>query len=356
MTSSSLFIIRSLKCIQEKWAPVFRPNGRPNKDLERFRESVTFGNALAVVALIAGLTFSTPLAWSQTADMQALNHKLERLERDLQDVQRELYSNYSRRNTGSQIPAAPADSTATARLSVRLTELEESISHLTGQIEQLGFRVGQVERNLQVLARDANFRLGVAEQALGISNLSTAGQAPGVAPFDSSVPMVTSVPRPSDVTIGSQSYNTTVQTAGAPQTLGTLPVGQLPGTAGELYETAKSRLMAGDFAGAESAFSKFLEEYGDDQLAGEAQYWLGEAFYVRGAYRQAGQAFADGLAKYPSNPRGADTLLKLGMSLAALQETDAACTTFSELDRRFPGASQAIVQRVTVEKSKAGCG
>ncbi len=311
--------------------------------------------SFVVAALIAGLAIWTPPAWSQTVDMEAFNHKLERLERDLQDVQRELYSNYSRRNTTSQEQAAPVDSTATARLSLRLAELEESISHLTGQIEQLGFRVAQMERNLQVFANDANFRLGATEQALGISNMGTAGQAPGVAEFDSSVPMVTSVPRPSDVTIGSQSYNTTVQTAGAPQTLGTLSVGQLPGTASELYESAKSSLMAGDFAGAETAFSKFLEEYGDDQLAGEAQYWLGEAFYVRGAYRQAGQAFADGLAKYPDNPRGADTLLKLGMSLAALQETDAACTTFSELDIRFPGASQAIVQRVKVERSKAGC-
>jgi len=296
--------------------------------------------------------------------VQALNHKLERLERDLQDVQRELYSNYSRRNTGSQEQAAPLDTTATARLSLRLAELGESISHLTGQIEELGFRVAQMERNLQVLASDVNFRVGATEQALGISSLGNAeqnpmamsGEPPAAAQFDSSVPMVTSVPRPSEVTVGTQTFNTTVQTAGAPQSLGTLSVGQLPGTAGELYESAKSMLMAGDFAGAENAFSKFIEEYGDDQLAGEAQYWLGEAFYVRGAYREAGQAFADGLSKYPNSSRGPDTLLKLGMSLAVLQETGAACTTFDELDRRFPGASQAIVQRVKVEKAKAGCG
>ena len=88
---------------------------------------------VVVAALIAGLTTWAPPAWIQTADVQALNHKLERLERDLQDVQRELYSNYSRRNTGSQEQAAPLDTTATARLSLRLAELGESISHLTGQ-------------------------------------------------------------------------------------------------------------------------------------------------------------------------------------------------------------------------------
>ncbi len=31
------------------WAPVFRPNARQNKDLQRFRNSVKFGNALVSV-------------------------------------------------------------------------------------------------------------------------------------------------------------------------------------------------------------------------------------------------------------------------------------------------------------------
>ena len=42
--------------IQEKWVPVFRPNGRPNKDLERFRDSVKFGNALELDTGISGNT------------------------------------------------------------------------------------------------------------------------------------------------------------------------------------------------------------------------------------------------------------------------------------------------------------
>ena len=43
--ASNLFLER----IQEKWVPVFRPNARPNKDLQRFRNSVKFGNALVSV-------------------------------------------------------------------------------------------------------------------------------------------------------------------------------------------------------------------------------------------------------------------------------------------------------------------
>jgi tol-pal system protein YbgF len=113
--------------------------------------------------------------------------------------------------------------------------------------------------------------------------------------------------------------------------------------------------MAGDFVGAEMAFKKFLADFSDDELAGEAQYWLGEVYYSRGAFSEAGKAFAEGLEKYPNSPRGPDTLLKLGMSLASLQQIDAACQTYNELDRRYPNASPGIVQRVNTEKQTAGC-
>ena len=314
------------------------------------------------LALFAAHGLTAPAAAQSSTDPSSLGYRLDRLERDLQDVQREVYSNYSR---GDAVSSAPVDPAGAARLAVRITELEQQISTLTGQLEELNFRVMQVERNIEALSGDVDFRLSTTEQALGLGVIG-APPAEGTPPAAGGTPSpATSLPQTTGVTVGEQSFSTTVREAGQPQslgqtpggsqTLGTLPASSLPGDAAGLYDTGKSMLMAGDFANAEIAFQKFLAEHGDNELAGEAQYWLGEAYYVRGAYQEAGRAFAEGLSKYPSSPRGPDTLLKLGMSLSALNEVDAACQTYNELDRRYPDASQAIVQRVKVEKSKAGC-
>ena len=64
----------------------------------------------------------------------------------------------------------------------------------------------------------------------------------------------------------------------------------------------------------------------NDPLAGNAQYWIGETYYVRGQYKNAADAFLKGYKKYKSSEKAPDTLLRLGMALAELGQKDAACS------------------------------
>ena len=72
----------------------------------------------------------------------------------------------------------------------------------------------------------------------------------------------------------------------------------------------------------------FIQQFPNDQLAGNAQYWLGETYYVRKRYNDAATAFAFGYQKYPKSGKGADDLLKLGMSLGSLGQKQDACSAF----------------------------
>ena len=60
------------------------------------------------------------------------------------------------------------------------------------------------------------------------------------------------------------------------------------------------------------AFQKFLATYPDSSLADNAQYWLGEAYYVNKAYPEAQAAFQRVVDKYPQSRKLADALLKIG--------------------------------------------
>lgn len=134
------------------------------------------------------------------------------------------------------------------------------------------------------------------------------------------------------------------------------PAGALPdGSAAEQYEYAFSLLRKRDFAAAETAMRSFVDKHGDDALAGNAMYWLGETYYARGNYRDAAATFLDAYTGYPQNDKASHSLLKLAMSLGALGKTDAACQAFSTL-RQEGNAGQRILDTADAEAAKLGCG
>lgn len=123
----------------------------------------------------------------------------------------------------------------------------------------------------------------------------------------------------------------------------------------QAYETAYGYLLQQNYGAAETAFDEFLTRHPNDALAGNAQYWLGESFFVRGQYKQAAGAFLKGYQTYARSAKAPDSLLKLAMSLDRLGQKEAACTSYNELNTRFPTASQNIKARADSERRRMGC-
>jgi TolA-binding protein len=48
-------------------------------------------------------------------------------------------------------------------------------------------------------------------------------------------------------------------------------------------------------------------------------------------------------------------MVRLGQSLAALGEKDAACGTFGEIARKYPRAGMTVKQMTEREQKRAGC-
>ncbi|MBX6324144.1 MAG: tol-pal system protein YbgF, partial [Rhodospirillaceae bacterium] len=155
--------------------------------------------------------------------------------------------------------------------------------------------------------------------------------------------------------------------APGPRTLGTLevnpntgeplpaPVDATADTPEAQYQAAFGLLRAAKYAEAEAAFKRFLQRYPDGPLAGNAQYWIGETYYVRGDYQQAAVAFAEGYQRYPNSSKAADNLLKLGMSLNELGRKQDACAAFDQLQAQFPNLPPALSQKVQHERQRSQC-
>ena len=376
---------------------VFRGFNHTKTPMARFAPRVTTASLLAFVAIAA----TGPIVVAARA---------QEAERPAGLFDR-IFSGSERFGGGSE-RAPPADRTAQmsdSDLMLRLDRLETQLRQLTGVIEQLQFRNQQLEGQLRRLQEDTDYRFQESN-AKGAPRpaLQSRPQNP---PPQPSAPATTGAPgRRGDAFDPTQNPNA----PGAPHTLGSIggpgapppmspsmgdaaaepigapggrgagapldlatmgPPGGAPGpalrnpsaggavvatlppsqTPRDEYDLAYGYVLRKDYALAEESFRSFLSRYPGDRMTGDATYWLGESLFQRQRYRDAAEAFLNVSTKYEATPKAPDALLRLGQSLAALGEKEAACASLGEVLRKFPRASAGVKQGVEREQKRVRC-
>jgi tol-pal system protein YbgF len=108
-----------------------------------------------------------------------------------------------------------------------------------------------------------------------------------------------------------------------------------------VYSQAFDALKAGSYSVAIAGFKDFMGTYPASPLAENAQYWLGEAYYVNHDYDSAAGAFRAVLKKWPDSRKAPDALLKLGYTQYAQKQYPAAKATLTEVTQKYPGTDSA---------------
>jgi tol-pal system protein YbgF len=107
------------------------------------------------------------------------------------------------------------------------------------------------------------------------------------------------------------------------------------------YSRAFDALKTTDYSSAITRFREFLRVYPQSQLAGNAQYWLGEAYYVTHDYDNAATTFRSVGEQYPQSAKVPDALLKLGLTQIDQKKLAEARSTLKQVIQRFPGTDAA---------------
>ena len=235
-----------------------------------------------------------------------------------------------------------------ALFEIRLGALEEEIRSVIGALEQLGFGLNQNQQRIEAVAADLEFRLDLIEKQIG--------DAPAVA---IKAPPVTAAD-PVEVAPGGPAGMAGAQVLGL---LKTQPADSAPVSGAvdtqlspeEQYQLAFSLLQQFRTDEAELAFQAFITSHPDNALAINARYWLGETYYSRKMYAEAARTFFEAYNAAPEGAKAPDNFLKLGMSLAQMDEADNACAVLAELPQRFPNASQEILAQAAGERERLEC-
>ncbi|MDE0809734.1 MAG: tol-pal system protein YbgF [Alphaproteobacteria bacterium] len=358
-----------------------------------------------VVAALSGDVFSIRAAHAQSNKDVA--NRISHLEAEIRDLQRHLFAGKSQpaplvSSTSIQetafTPKDGASASVAVRTELRLRQLEAQIRNLTGKVEELGFKITQFDGRIDALVSDLDRRFAAIEGGGG-AETSVSGVVATV-PSTSNAPTTNN-----DATAGglyasaggvgakkrrvlgylnesdlrriaagrSEEQNKASPESSGKGSMATEAIGPPPasvasastetapklilpeGDSATRYKYAFSFLMRHDYEIAEKAFREFVDGNGDDPLAGNAMYWLGETYYVREMFAESAVTFAEGYEKYPGSPKTADNLLKLGFSLARLRRIEDACVALAQLSDEFPNASATIKRRALNEGKRIEC-
>ncbi|MEZ5483878.1 MAG: tol-pal system protein YbgF [Lysobacteraceae bacterium] len=102
------------------------------------------------------------------------------------------------------------------------------------------------------------------------------------------------------------------------------------------YENAFDALKNGQYAEAARRFQAFLRDHPNGEYAPNAQYWLGESYYVTQNYQIALESFESLLSRFPNSAKAPDALLKVGYCHYELRQWEAAEAVLSQVIQQYP--------------------
>jgi tol-pal system protein YbgF len=107
------------------------------------------------------------------------------------------------------------------------------------------------------------------------------------------------------------------------------------------YDRAFQSLKELKYADAAEQFSTFVMQFPNSEYADNAQYWLGESYYVTRNYDIALEAFQQLMSNYPDSPKIPDGLLKIGYTHYELKQWDQARAALTQVQEQYPDTTLA---------------
>jgi tol-pal system protein YbgF len=224
----------------------------------------------------------------------------------------------------------------TADTAAEVATIREQVQSLTGRVEDM--LLGGMPRENPIFAqqglgaevRDLQERLQYLEAKLAELERRVSGEAPG-AGMAALEPSVTgSTPAPPAVT-------PTPPAAAGPR---------------QEYNQGMDALKQKKYGTSIKLFRNFIRKYPGDDLADNAQYWIGESYYAQKKYEEAIIEFEEVLQKYPKGDKVPAALLKEGLSFQRLQDKNTARQLLRKLVDQYPKSEEAKMAEKSLAELK----
>jgi len=220
----------------------------------------------------------------------------------------------------------------------KLDQASGQVQSLNDSLDELKARLARIEKSIsdiQNQQQSINATLQNGAPAAGSSNPAPSTQAP-----PPSAPATADNPAP----LGDTAPAPVVRGKGSAAVSGTDP-GAPPPPADSLYKTALGDYMGARYALATAEFSDVIKFYPDDNLSGNAFYYLAEINYRDGKYNLASRNYDKLIAQFPASNKVPAAHLHKGQALILMKQNDAGIKELRLVVQRFPNSPEAAQAR-----------
>ena len=264
---------------------------------------------------------------SVTSEKDAMKSDMGRLSEEVATLKRVL----------DELGKTEADATADIDL------LSENVARLSGGVEDKDFELERINENIELMADT------IASLDNRIKSIEEAVTAPPEGPEGTGV-RVSTLPELSAAvktleeklaSLEEGSIAAKKMTEAAPPDAKTLYMEGL-----NLVRTHK------DYLNGLENFKHFLSLYPTHELADNAQYWIGEIYYVKGDWERAVLEFNKVVKNYPKGDKVAASLLKQGFSFQELGAVKEAKVILKKVVDKYPKSEEAGHAKKRLKKLK----
>ena len=283
-------------------------------------------NSKIITTLLALLCiYISKVSYSQEIDVDDLLDRLERIERNISDIQKGKFDSLDKSLSSGYI----------SRNEKRIDQIETNLRQNFGTLEEIQNQINLIGEKLDLINEDFQSRVLKLEKDLQVIKENKTTKKENKSSVDLS--------------------NLTGNDGNVQKSIITNPKKNLSEQEiKKKYENAIKLLWASKFEEAEVELVD-LKKFNPEDLMPNIQYWLGEVHYAQKKFEKAILEFGEGLQKYPDSIKGPDNMLKLGLSFANLKKKSEACNVFYELEVKYKSAPKNVLERANSEKKKLDC-
>lgn len=275
--------------------------------------------------------------------------RIERLERQVGEMQRQVYPKGRPADTAGFADDPAATQSSVASLDQRLDAVERQMADLIRQNEENGHRLQQIGSDLTQLRTAQEQRISALEQRLNDAATAAPSVPTAVEPPPSSKPAPAKPPK------GAISKG-----EGGPAPISASADGPAATPASDPGEDAYSEGFhlweAGNYDQAITSLRGFTKAYPKHRRVSYANNLIGRSLLSKGQARAAAEAFLANYRGNPSGERAPDSLLGLGQSLMQLGQPGQACKAYQELDAVYGAKIRPDLKKQEADaKAQAQC-
>jgi tol-pal system protein YbgF len=240
------------------------------------------------------------------------------------------------------------------QMQTALTTLTDALKAINTRIDEQSNSTRKAFADQKLVVDELGNNLRVIRERVDDSNVRIGSLSQEIEALRMSIPQFPAAPAIPGGEPAQPPVDATGQPAAIPPTQ-TAPPAVGPGVSPQrMYDTAWSDYTAGQWELCIGGFEQYLRTFPRSELAADAQFYIGECYFLSGKFTEAVDAYNRTITGYPRSAQVASALYKRGLAFERLQQYDRARESYEQVVKNHADSDAARLAKQNLDRLSRG--